>query len=175
IECLERAISMDQNFAKAYSDLAFSHIPLSNPLPMMEKMQKARVAAGKALEIDDTLAEAHTARARAITFCDWDWDGAEREFKRAIELSPNFAEARSWYSDNLSATGRHDEAISELLRAQGIDPFAARYHLRLGWAYYFARQYDQAIEAFRKTPLDLDDSNFQVYWRLGLVYLQKSM
>src|SRR6185295_14229928 len=116
IECLERAISMDQNFAKAYADLAFTQIPLSNPLPMMEKMQRARVEAGKALALDDTLTDAHTARARAITFCDWDLDGAEREFKRAIELSPNYAEARSWYSDNLSATGRHDEAISELLR-----------------------------------------------------------
>jgi serine/threonine protein kinase/tetratricopeptide (TPR) repeat protein len=174
VESFARAVRADPNFAPAHSGLAFSQLR-TNVQPYLEKMQRAKQSAARALEIDDTLAEAHTALGRALTFCDWDWAGAEREFKRAIELNPNYAEAHYWYSDNLSATGRHNEAISALRRAQEIDPFSARYHLRLGWAYYFSHQYDQAIEHFRDTPLDVDDSNFQVYWRLGLVYLQKGM
>ncbi|HEV8484870.1 MAG TPA: winged helix-turn-helix domain-containing protein [Blastocatellia bacterium] len=175
IECLERAITLDPNYALARSALAYSQLQLSYPPATINKMQKAKAEATRALELDNTLAEAHTALGRALTFCDWDWAGAEQEFKRAVELSPNYSEAHFWYAQNLSSMGRHDEAISELRWAQEVDPFSPRFNLRLGWTFYFARRYDEAIEQFRKTPLEIDSVTFQVFWRLGLVYTQKSM
>jgi eukaryotic-like serine/threonine-protein kinase len=174
ISCFERLLEVEPNCAAAHAGLAFSQIAISRPMPFLERMKRAKEEAIRALELDDRLTEAHIALGRALTFCDWDWAGAEREFKRAIELSPKCAEAHYWYADNLSATGHHDAAISELKLVEKIDPFSPRYHFRFGWAYYFAGMYDQAIDQFRKTPLYVDDANFQVYWRLGMVYLAQS-
>ena len=175
IECLERAIALDPNYALARSALAYSQLQLPYPPALIDRMQKAKAEATRALELDDTLAEAHTALGRAMTFCDWDWAGAEREFKRAVELSPNYSDAHFWYAQNLSSMGRHEEAISELRWAQDVDPFSPRINIRLGWTFYFARRYDEAIEQFRKTPLEIDSLTFQVFWRLGLIYTQKAM
>lgn len=175
IEFFEQAIKVDPNYAPAYSGLAYTHMLPINPLPTMEKMHKAKAAALKALDLDDSLAEAHTALGRAVTYLDWDWAAAEKEFRRAIELNPNYVEAHFFYSLNLSALGRHDEAIEEMKLAQEIDPFHPRNTFHLGWSYYMARDYDQAIDHLRKTPFEVDSAYHQVYWRLGLVYVQKAM
>jgi DNA-binding winged helix-turn-helix (wHTH) protein/TolB-like protein/Tfp pilus assembly protein PilF len=175
VECFEQAIRTDPNFALAHAGLAYSWMMPIYPETAIKRMPVAKTAAMKALELDDTLAEAHTALGRAMTFCNWDWTGSEKEFKRAIELNPNYAEAHFWYSLNLSAVRRHDEAIAEMKWAQEIDPFSPRYNFHLGWAFYLARQYDQAIAQLRKTPFELDSSYYQAYWRLGLAYVQKAM
>jgi eukaryotic-like serine/threonine-protein kinase len=175
IDCFEQAIKIDPTYAQAYAGLAHANILGISQSAAIERMQKAKTAAQKALEIDNTLAEAHMALGRALIFCDWDWTGSEKSFKRAIELSPNYADAHYWYSHNLTAMGRHDEAIAELKLAFDVDPFFPRTVLRQGQALYLARQYDRAIEQFLRTPFGVDEAYFQVYWRLGLAYAQKGM
>jgi tetratricopeptide (TPR) repeat protein len=175
IECFEQAIELDPSFALAYSALAHIHILAITPAPTLEKMQRARIAAMKSLEIDDTLAEAHMALGRALIYCDWDWAGSERAFKRAIELSPNYADAHFWYSHNLTVQARHDEALAELKRALEIDPFSPGYVMRLGTALHLAGQHDRAIDEYRKTPFQVDSAYYQVHWRLGTVYAEKGM
>ncbi len=173
IEYFEQAVKADPNYAAAYAGLAAFRVLAHNPEPMAEKAVKAKAEARRALELDDTLAEAHTALGRAITFIDWDWAGAEKAFKRAIELNPNYTDAHLWYSINLSAQGRHEEAIAELRWAAEIDPFSPKINLSLGAALYLARRYDQAIEQFRKTPLEMGPINHQVFWGLGVCYVQQ--
>ncbi len=175
IELFEQAIKIDPTYAQAYAGLAHAHILGINQLAGAERMQKAKAAAQKALEIDDTLAEAHMALGRALIFCDWDWAGSEKSFKRAIELSPNYPDAHYWYSHILTAMGRHDEAIAQLKLAFDIDPFVPRTVLQRGHAFYLARQYDRAIEQFLRTPFEVDATYYQVYWRLGLAYAEKGL
>jgi tetratricopeptide (TPR) repeat protein len=93
-------------------------------VPAKEAFTKAREAAEKALQLDDTLAEAHNALAAVKADYDWDWPGAEREFRRAIELNPGYATAHQWYAEMLSELGRHEEALAEIKRAQQLDPFS---------------------------------------------------
>jgi tetratricopeptide (TPR) repeat protein len=175
IASFERAVEIDPGYAPAHAALAHINTLDISPGPTLDKMQRARAAAAKALSLDDTLAEAHMALGRALIYCDWDWDGSERAFKRAIELSPNYPEAHFWYSHNLSVLGRHDEALAELRRTLEIDPLSPRYALRVGTALHLARQYDRAIEEFRKAPFEVDSAYYQVYWRLGIVYVDKGM
>ena len=105
----------------------------------------------KALEMDDTLAEAHTSLAYARWLGDLDWPGAERGFKRALELKSSYVMAHEWYAEYLAALGRHDEALAEIKRAQQLDPLAVPVNRAVGWVLYFARRYDEAIEELRKT------------------------
>ena len=175
VALFEQAIQLDPRFAAAYAGIAHTYILVGSGLTLIERMKRAKAAAQKALDIDDQLAEAHMALGRALIFSDWDWAGSEKSFKRAIELSPQFPDAHHWYSHNLTAMGRHEEALTELKQAFDIDPFVPRTVLRQGQALYLARQYDRAIEEFRRTPFQLDAAYFQVYWRLGLVYAQKGM
>jgi len=171
----EQAIQFDPRYAEAYAGIAHTYILPGSQLTAIERMQRAKAAAQKALDIDDQLAEAHMALGRALIFSDWDWAGSEKSFKRAIELSPKYPDAHFWYSHNLTAIGRHEEALAELKQAFDIDPFFPRTVLRQGQALYLARQYDRAIEEFLRTPFQLDAAYFQVYWRLGLAYAQKGM
>jgi TolB-like protein/Flp pilus assembly protein TadD len=175
LDSLEKAIKVDPSYALAIAGLAHIHTLLVNPLPAFERMQKAKAEATRALEIDGTLAEAHMALGRALIYCDWDWAGSEKAFTRAIELCPNYPDAHFWYSHSLTALGRHDEALAELKRALESDPFSSRYALRVGWALYLAREYDRAIEEFRKTPFEVDSNYYTVYRGLGLAYVEKSM
>lgn len=141
-------------------------------MPPEEAFQKSRAAATKALEIDDTLAEAHTLLGIIKLQHDWDWSGAEMEFKQALELNPGYAGAHQWYSAYLTAMGRHREAIAEIRRAQELDPLSAHINMSVAVRVFMARQYDQAIEQCQKT-LEMDP-NFATarYW-LGLAYEQK--
>ena len=136
--------------------------------------EEPKEAALKALEIDDTLAEAHTSLALVKAYQDWDWSGAEREFQRAIALNPDYAIAHLWYGWTLANTGRFEESIAEVKRAVELDPLSLTINWFLGNTFYFARQYDQAIEQYRKT-LELDPNFFLAHTFLGLAYVQKSM
>jgi TolB-like protein/Flp pilus assembly protein TadD len=164
----EQAIERDPNYALAYAGLADAYSVIANaPLPQREALPKAREAALKALEIDDTLAEAHTSLAFVKFSYDWDWAGAEREFKRAHELNPNYATAHHWYAYYLIAMGRPDEALAEIRHAQALDPLSLIINTDVGDILAYARRYDEAVEQFRKT-LDLDPNFTQAHFNLGL-------
>ena len=105
----------------------------------------------KALEMDDTLAEAHTSLAYARWLGDLDWSGAERGFKRALELTTSHVMAHEWYAEYLAALGRHDEALASARKAQQLDPLAVPVNRTVGWVLYFSRRYDKAIEELKKT------------------------
>ncbi|MFB0565876.1 MAG: protein kinase [Candidatus Aminicenantaceae bacterium] len=176
LEYFQQAIKKDNGYTLAYSGLADCYCILSwyGDFPQKEAYQKAREAALKALEIDDMLAEAHTSLAFIKLLADWDWASADREFKRAIELNPNYTTAHHWYSFYLFFRARFDEAIEEMKEALELDPFSLIINCDLGWVYYYARQYDQAIEALQKT-LEMDPNFVSAHSFLGRVYLQKSM
>ncbi len=177
ITYFQQAIDLDPNYALSYAGLADSYALLSNydVLPPEDSYPMAKAAAMKALEIDNTLAEAYTSLAVVKVLYAWDWPGAEREFKRAIELNPHYANRHYYYSyDYLSPTGRHQEAIAEMKRAQELDPLSAIINTNLGRTYHFARQYDRAIEQYRKA-LEIDPNFGQTHFRLGEAYGMKGM
>jgi len=137
-------------------------------------MPKARAAAMKALELDDTLAEAHTSLGRVLAVYDWDWTNAEKEYKRAIELNPRYATAHQWYGGWFQVMGHPNEAIAERKLSQELDPLSPIVNFELGLAFYYARDYDQAIEQFHKT-LELDQNFPPVQQFLPAAYEQKEM
>ena len=138
-----------------------------------EAFPKAREAAQKAVELDDSLAEAHTSLA-TVELYEWDWSGAEREFRRAIDLNPSDAPAHRLYGIALAYTGRSEEALRELKRALELDPLSTPNDHALAVGFFCARQYDQSIEQDQKT-LELDPNFFFAHSVLGFAYVQKSM
>lgn len=118
-------------------------------VPQNEFMPQARAAALKALQVDDSLAEAHTSLALIAEHYDWDWQTAEKEFRRAIQLDPDYATAHQWYAECLSFQGRFDEALAESERARRLDPLSLIIATDHGVILYLSRQYDRAIEQFR--------------------------
>jgi serine/threonine-protein kinase len=153
IEEFEAAIAKDPGYALAYAGLADAYELLSIGLsskPALENLTKAKSMALKALELDESLAEAHTSLAYARWLGDLDWSTAEREFKRALELKSSYVPAHQWYAEYLAALGRHDEALIEIKRAQQLDPLAVPVNRAVGWVLYFARRYDLAGEELRK-------------------------
>ena len=173
IRYFNRAIELDPNFALAYAGLASSYSTLGarGTLSPMEAYPRVIAAAAKALELDDTLAEAHHAQAR-VKRDNWDLAGAEREFKRAIELNGNYAEAHHNYSHLLIALGRPAESLSESKRLLEIDPLDLQWNAHLGWYYLRMRQYDQAIAKCLGT-LEMGE-NFWSHYYLGQAYEQIS-
>lgn len=171
IRYFNRAIELDSNFALAYAGLASSYSTLGarGTLSPMEAYPRVIAAATKALELDDTLAEAHHAQAR-VKRDNWDLAGAEREFKRAIELNGNYAEAHHNYSHLLIALGRPAESLSESKRLLEIDPLDLQWNAHLGWYYLRMRQYDQAIAKCLGT-LEMGE-NFWSHFYLGQAYEQ---
>ncbi len=176
VEYFQQAIEKDPTYTLAYSGSADSYNLLGwyGALPQKEVIPKAKAAATKALEIDDQLAEPHASLAYSKFIFDWDWLGAERELKRAIELNPGYATARHWYAVFLISQGRLEEALAEIKRAQQLDPLSLVINVTVGYTFYFDRQYDQVIEQERKT-LDLDPSFPGAHYCLGLAYEQKGM
>jgi len=175
-EYFQQAIAKDPQYALAYDGLADSYILLSvfgfsSP---KEAFPKAKEAALKSLEMDGTLVEAHTSLARIKAEYDWEWSGAEREFRRAIELNPSYATAYQWYGSVLVTMGRPEEAIANYRRALELDPLSPIINGALGKAFYDTRQYDRAIEQMQKT-LELDPNLFMARAYLAYAYLQKSM
>jgi len=176
LEYFRQAVEMDPDYALAHAGLAESYFLLGiwNGLPPKEAYPKSKAIVMKALELDDTLAEAHTTLADVRFFYDWDWEGAEREYKRAIELNPNYAVAHNNYAFYFTAQTRHNDALAEIELARELDPVSLMINSDLGWAYYFARQYDQAILQFRRA-LELDPNLAISQFALGHVYEQKEM
>lgn len=175
-EYFQQALEKDPLYAPAYAGLAdyYSVLPFYTSSRPDEVFSKAKAAASKALELDDSLAEAHASLAYIRTYYDWDWAGAEREFQRAIALNPNDATVRHRYSRYLSSLGRIDEALRQMRRAQELDPLSTIIKANIGVIYYFGRKYDLVIEELRKVLQE--DPNFSVaHWGLGLSYEQKGM
>ena len=151
IEYFNQAIEKDHEFALAYSGLADCHTLLTLYGDGVGNMAEAEAAAGRALQLDSTLAEAHTSLAAVKVLHDWDWQGAEQEFRRAIELNPNFARAHHWYGNLLlGPEGRHEEALAELERARELDPLSLIINADVGFGYYLAGRYEPALQAYRK-------------------------
>jgi len=176
LEYFQQAVERDPNFALAYSGLADAYDLLAAPdasgaMPANEAMPKAKAAALKALEIDGALAEPHVSLAHVKYYYDRDWAGAEREYKRAIELNPNYPTAHQWYAVFLMSAGRFDEALTEARRARELEPLSLPINMTLGWVLLTARQYDRSIEQLRKT-LEMDPNFILTHHRLGLVYEQ---
>jgi TolB-like protein len=175
-EYFQQAIEKDPTYALAYSGLADSYSLLAEYgyVAPRESYPRAKEAALKALEIDDTLAEGHASLAWVKTFYDWDRSGGEKEFQRAIELNPAYATAHFWHSLALVSMGRSEEAIAEQKRALQLDPLSLIINRVLGVDFYHARHYDQVIEQEQLT-LDMDPNFAFVHMQLCLAYFQKSM
>ncbi len=177
IEQFQQAIELDPAYALAYTGLADSYTGLGDAglsaIPPKEAFSKANVAVKRALEIDDALAEAHTSLGH-LKMHDFDWTGAEREYKRAIELNPNYATTYHMCGFHYSLMERHAEAITTLKRALELDPVSLGINTDLGVIFYFARRYDQAIAQYRKT-LEMDPGFVRAYVTLASVYGQKGM
>ena len=180
IDYFQLAIAKDHNDARAYAGLADSYLSLAlvealqEAIPPNEGFPKAREAVTRALEIDETLGEAHATLGHIHFQYDRDWAGAEREFKRAIELNPNYANAHLWYALSLMWTGRHDEAVLEVTRAQQLDPLLLAVNANVGFILAAAHRYDEAIAECRKT-VDLDPNFPLGHYRLGQIYTLKGM
>jgi len=171
LEYFQQAIEKDPNYAQAYAGIAGAYIEAADVyLSNREAMAKARTAATKALELDDALAEGHMAMAGIRMWYDWNWPETEKEFRRAIELNPNYTLAHQGYSFYLGAVrGQYSEAIVEAKLAQQIDPLSLYANGNLGYAFLIARQYDAAIEQLHNT-LKLDQNYSWAHGLLGDVY-----
>jgi tetratricopeptide (TPR) repeat protein len=172
------AIEKEPDYALAYAGLADAYSVLGfyefGTLAPEENYQRAKTAAMRALELDETLAEAHTSLALAKVDVEHDAAGAEREYRRAIELNPNYATAHHWYSDFLAAMDRQDEAMAEIKRALELDPLSLVINATLGERLFYARRYDDAVAQLRKT-LEMEESFGPAHYLLGLAYEQKGM
>jgi TolB-like protein/Flp pilus assembly protein TadD len=165
-EYFQQAIKTDPNYALAYAGLANSYIQSDTALPPRDRIPLARAAAAKALETDPNLAEAHIAQGRVLQHADWDWAGAEREFRRAIDLNPKNSEAHHMYSHSLMPVGRTDEALREAEQALALDTTDVLINVHLAWAYHFARQYDDAVIQLKKA-IGMDPSIGVAHEMLG--------
>jgi TolB-like protein/DNA-binding winged helix-turn-helix (wHTH) protein/Tfp pilus assembly protein PilF len=176
LDYFQKAIAKDPQYALAYAGVADSYAVLGHHgrLPPEEALPKARQAALKALELDPSLAEAHAALAVVKLSSDWDWPGAESEFKQAIALNPNYATAHHWYSHYLLAMGRLDEAVRELERARDLDPYSIPINNFLGITLYSARRYDEALRQFRR-GLEMHSDRVEFYDGIADVYEQRKM
>jgi TolB-like protein/DNA-binding winged helix-turn-helix (wHTH) protein/tetratricopeptide (TPR) repeat protein len=170
----QQAIAIDPNYAPAFAGLSntYALMPGYMLAPAAEYMPKAREAAVRALQTDDELPEAHVALALILENYDWDWNSAEKEYRRAIELNPNYATAHHWYAEFLTWQGRFDEALRESESARRLDPLSLIIAADRGAILYFARQYDRSIEQFQNV-LEMDPSfgrahlGIDAYMQLG--------
>lgn len=176
IEYFEQAIAIDSSYALAFAGLADSYALLGDygVAPAREVFPRMKAAAARAVEIDDQLADAHTSLAYAKRLSDWDWEGSEREFKRAIELNYSYATAHHWYSEYLAGMGRFDEALEEAKRAENLDPQSLIINTNHGWILYLARRYDEAIEELKKA-LEMEPSFFLARNLVWQAYVQMGM
>ncbi|CAN5269758.1 hypothetical protein BH10ACI1_BH10ACI1_01260 [soil metagenome] len=175
IEYFQKAIDLDPNYALAFSGIAEAYGFLASSTGCWSPRKaypKAKAAAEKALELDETLGEAHCSLGFSYLLYDWNFTEAERQFKRAIELSPNYPNSHDGYGFYLKAVGRHAEAIEKCKLVQNLDPLSPFAHVSLGYSYYFARNYEKAIDECNKA-LEMDKNSTFAYRNLGLAYLQQ--
>ena len=175
IECFQQAVEKDPNYAPAYAGLADSYAIMSGYGVVLPKdvMPKARAAAQRAVALDDKLAEAHVSLAVIAQNYDWDWATAQKEYRRSIELDPNYATAHHWYAECLALLGRFNQAFAEIARARQLDPLSLIMDADNGAIFYFSRQYDRSIEQFRAV-LDMEP-NFPRARMLVFPYVEKGM
>jgi eukaryotic-like serine/threonine-protein kinase len=173
IAYFEQAIAYDPGYPLAYAGLADSYhaLPELTTVPVAEALPEARTAALKALELDESLAEAHSALGTVKEDFDWDWTGAEQEYKRAIDLSPGSSTARAFYSNLLLEQGRFPEATTQATIAQQLDPLSVLANDNLSAVLYFSGHYDQCVDQCRRT-LELDPMSYQAHRHLGQAYAQ---
>ncbi|HEX6623743.1 MAG TPA: winged helix-turn-helix domain-containing protein [Pyrinomonadaceae bacterium] len=159
IEHFERAIARDPDYALAYAGLADSYavFNLYSPAQLKDASPRAKEAAAHALALDDTLAEAHATLGLLKQQYDFDWPGAEREYRRAIELDPNYATAYQYYAEHLALLGRTEESVAQIRRARDLDPLSLIINTEMGFPYLCARRWDEALEHYRHA-LEMDPS-----------------
>ena len=170
IEYFQQAVENDPTYALAYAGLADCYVLLgwNSYLPPKAAFPRGKVAAKAALQFDPELAEAHTPLAALLWLHDWEWDKAQTEFKRSLELGPTYPTANHWYAEYTMTMGRHDEAMVRIRKSQDLDPLSLIINVSVGWSLYFARRYNDAIEQLRRT-LDLDPNYPVTHWILGLL------
>jgi tetratricopeptide (TPR) repeat protein len=173
---LEQATKVDPQYATAYAGLADAYISAGNfnLLPSKEVDSKAKYAARKAIEIDNNLAEAHAALAFSTMLFDWDWTSSELEFRKAINLSPNYGPAHQWYAVSLVSAMRFNEAIAEANEAQRVDPLSLFINAGAGWVSFLVRDYDRTIAECTKT-LEMEPRFAPAHLYRGMAYEQKGM
>src|SRR5580704_314611 len=174
IQYLSEAIELEPAYAQGYAGLSLSYCALGifGIRPAREVYPEAKAAAMRALELDETVAEAHISLADAKKGYDWDWLGAEAEYKRALDLNPSYAIAHMWCADYLSKMGRHADAIAEAMRARELDPISVDSNAFLGFILYRARRYDEALTACQRA-VELDPYHPEGHWFSALPHEQK--
>lgn len=176
IAYFQQAIELDPNYALAYVGLARTYLPmaLTSGVPSWEVMPKAKAAALRAVEIDETLAEAHTALGYTIFWYEWDWQAAETEYLRALELNPNNAEAHFGYAHLLSNTARHEQALAEIKLSRELDPVSLVTNALEGQILFFAGRPDEALDRLNKT-IDLNPNFWLSHLFISAIYTEKGM
>ncbi len=171
LDYFQQAIQKNPQYAPAYAGLADSYnlLAVYGTMPPKEAFPKAKAAAEKALSLDESLAEAHTSLGFVKSRYDWDWDGAEAEFRRAIDLNPNYSLARQWYANFLVSVGRTQEAIEESRESQKRDPLSLMANAQMGWIYYFANQPKEGMAVCQKA-IEMDPNFFSARRYYGLLY-----
>ncbi len=171
IEHFQKAVEKDPGYALAYAGVADSYVLLgwNSYLPPKDAFPKGKAAAMTALRLDPDLAEAHTPLAAVLWLHDWTWNEAETEFKRSLELNPTYPTANHWYAEYVMTMGGHGEALARVKNGQELDPLSLIINVAVGWAYYHARRYDEAIEQLLRT-VELDANYPVTYWILGLLH-----
>jgi eukaryotic-like serine/threonine-protein kinase len=169
IEYFQQAVEKDPSYALAYTGLADSYVLLgwNSYLPPKDVFPQGKVAAMTALRLDPDLAEAHTSFAALLWLHDWQWDEAQAEFKRSLDLSPSYPTANHWYAEYGITMGRQIGALARMKKGQELDPLSLIINVAVGWACYHARRYDEAIEQLRRT-VELDPNYPVSHWILGL-------
>jgi tetratricopeptide (TPR) repeat protein len=168
---MKDAIALDPEYALAYAGLAdcYAVLPSYRLVAAADVYPKAKAAALKALELDDELAEAHNALACIMWNYEWDWDGSDRESRRAIELNPGYAQAYMWMAEGLVERGRFEEGVAMMNKARDLDPLSLSMNARLGKVLYYARHYDAAKDILNAT-LEIEPDYSQARYFLSLVY-----
>ena len=177
LEYFQQAVDKDPGYALAYAGVADSYAVGDGSylgLTSQEARPKAKAAAMKALEIDSSLAEAHTTLADTYQYYDWDFPKAEEEYRKAIAANPNYPTAHQWYSEFLTEMGRNEEAISEAKRAMELDPLSVAINFQMGDAAFRAGRVDEAIEQLKKA-VQMDPNVLALHWTLAQAYAQKKM
>jgi serine/threonine-protein kinase len=171
-EFFRQAIGKDSGYALAYAGLADAYYMQSGVIAPREILPQSKAAAERALALDDTLAEAHTALGAVHFYYEWEWTAAEQSFRRAVELNPNYALAHQQLGRVLSARGRPDESILEMERARRLDPLSPGAATGLGFSYHYARRWTAALQQFRKA-IELDPAYASAWVATGETYTQQ--
>ena len=171
ISYFQQAVEKDPSYALAYTGLAESYVLLgwNSYLPPKDAFPKGKAAAMTALQLDAELGEAHTPLAAALWLYDWQWQEAQTEFRRSLELNPAYPTANHWHAEYVMTMGHQLEAIAKMKNSQELDPLSLIISVAIGWAFYMARRYDEAIEQLLRT-VELDPNYPVTHWILGLLY-----